>query len=1192
MESLVGNTPSMNWDSHDLEGQWKSFKQHVEFMFKGPLKEKSEEAKCSYLMIWVGEKGRNIYSTWTLSADDAKLLKTYYEKFELYVKPRTNVIYNRYKFQSRSQSESELFEQFVTDLKLLVKDCTYDKPDEMVRDRIVIGIRNTKIREKLISAGGDLTLVKAEEIAKLHELSTAQAKSMSQEDSQVNAVKYSGGTTRKSAHANTGTNKQSNFGHAHASQGPKSRYDGKKKKLKDKQFDKCSRCGSRHGQNSACPANGQKCLKCGKLNHFKKMCRTKHVHTIDEDSDSSDEEQTLFLGCLDTNAVDNRWSQSILIDKHCIDFQLDTGAMCSVIPFNTLKHINMADQMLPYDSKPLRSYSGHKILPKGTVLLTCKIPNDTVTHDVNFHVVDIDSKPILGAEACERLSLVQRVHKPMSDQTNVDSVTDYHVDVDKDYRDVFNGLGALPGKHTIKVDTSVTPVVHAPRKVPFAIKNKLKAELDRMEQLGVIIKQEEPTPWVSSMVTVVKPNGKLRVCIDPKDLNKAIQREHYPLKTIEEVVAEIPEAKIFTKLDATSGFWQICLDEESTKLCTFNSPFGRYSFTRLPFGVKSASEVYQRKISEMVADLEGCQAIIDDILIWGKDMEEHDRRLKSVLDRVRQNNMKLSRDKCEFRKNRITYVGHVLTDKGLQPDDEKIRAVINMKVPTNKQELQTFMGFITYLGKFLPNLSEVSAPLRLLTEKDTLWHWEAEQEASFRKLKELVTKAPVLRYYDPKKPLTLTVDASSKGLGAALIQEGQPVAFASRALTKSQQNYAQIEKETLAISFGCARFHQYIFGKPVTVESDHKPLESIFRKSLYKAPPRLQSLLLSLQKYDLTVTFKPGKLMFIADTLSRAYLDETKEDLNPNLSINSILHLPVTEERYREIQLATSQDGELQILQEIVQSGWPNRKELVPDNIRHYWSCRDEISCIDGLLFKGLKLIVPTSLRKEMLNIIHSSHLGIVKCKSRAREVLYWPGMSSQIEDLIAKCEICAQHQRMNSKEPLLETETPSRPWSIVSTDLLEFKGSNYLVVVDHYSKWPELALLDNLSSSTTITHLKSLFARYGIPDKLISDNGPQYSSDAFKSFAKSYGFDHITTSPHFPQANGQAERTVQTVKSLLKKSEDPYLALLAYRNTTIDTIGMSPSQMFLGRRLKSDLPTPHHYFSLRTITLMISKCA
>ena len=890
--------------------------------------------------------------------------------------------------------------------------------------------------------------------------------------------------------------------------------------------------------------------------------------------DSSDDE--LYVGSIGqfnvNTLTDPEWTQNVEVEGRDITFQLDTGAVCNVISCTLVKLVNKMSN-LKATSIPLRSYSGHKITPRGVVTLKCKLKGQM--YDQVFHVVNDDVTPILGAQACKEMGLVERIYRVVSSPTNklYENIPE---DIMKEYGPLFKGIGCMPGHHSIQVDPSVKPVVHPPRKVPLALKSKVKTELDRMESEGIVIKQTEPTPWVNSMVSVAKSNGKVRLCIDPRDLNVAIQREHFPMKTIEDVLAELPDAKVFSKLDATSGFWQLRLDAESTKLCTFNSPFGRYSFTRLPFGIKSAPEVYQRAVSEMISGLEGCEAIVDDILIWGTDLQEHDARLRKVLDRVKDYNLRLSPEKCRFRQNQVTYVGHVLSDEGAKPDDEKIRAVRDMEPPTCKKELQTFLGFVQYLGKFVPNLSEVSAPLRELLQKTTEWYWDVAQENSFRRLKQLVTQAPVLRYYDPAKELTLTVDASSKGLGAAIVQDGQPIAYASRAMTTAQQNYAQIEKEALAIAFGCTRFHQFVYGRNVTVESDHKPLQSIFRKPLMLAPPRLQRILLTLQRYDLNVMYKPGKEMFLADHLSRAYLPESTEDIVPDLTINSLLtsYLPVSPEMYRKLQGETSKDRELQTLQDVVLEGWPDTKEEIVTEILPYWNFRDEISCVDGLLYKNHKLIIPKAMRPEMLKIVHKSHLGIVKSKSLARDILHWPGMATDIENTIKRCTVCAETPRGNPKEPLVVTELPDRPWSVISADLFEFRGNHYLVSVDNYSKWPELAKLDNLSSSNTISYLKGQMSRYGIPDRVQTDNGPQFACDEFKRFSSEYGFEHVTSSPRFPQSNGQAERTVQTVKNLIRKAEDPFRALLDYRNTPIDGLEMSPAQMFLGRRLKTDLPT------------------
>ncbi|XP_060079959.1 uncharacterized protein K02A2.6-like [Ylistrum balloti] len=872
---------------------------------------------------------------------------------------------------------------------------------------------------------------------------------------------------------------------------------------------------------------------------------------------------------LDVNNVENsEWVETVVVNEHPVTFQLDTGAKCNVLSRRLYEKLN--NKQLQPCKTPLRSYSGHQIKCIGTTHMMCSYQNKP-EQKVQFYVVDMNAQAVLGASTCQELGLIKRIH---SIQTSAGKVP---AGIDEGFEDLFSGLGCLPGEHSIKLDKSVTLVVHPPRRVPISLRDKVKDELDRMENLGVIVKQEEPTEWVNSLVTVLKPNGKLRLCIDPCDLNRAIQREHFPLKTIEEVVSRMPGAKIFSKLDLTSGFWQLKLDEYSSKLCTFNSPFGRYRFTRLPFVVKSAPEVFQRVITEMVSDLEGTEAIVDDILVWGTTKEEHDHRLQRVLERAREYNVKLGQDKCVIGQTEVTYVGHLLTKNGVKPDPEKVRAVQNMEKPINVKELQTLMGFVQYLHKFLPRLAEVSAPLRSLFEKKSEWHWEKQQEEAFQTLIQMVSAAPVLQFYDSSKPLTLSVDASSKGLGAVLVQEEKPVAYASRALTTTQQKYSQIEKETLAILFGCEKFHEYVYGRQVTVESVHRPLQAIFKKPILQTPPRLQRLLLAMQRYDVEVVYKPGKLMFLADHLSRAYLKETKEVLVPDLQVNEIhltAYLPVSPEKYKQLKEATATDDELQKLQDIVLYGWPDNKVDVPAELRSYWTFRDEISCIDGLMYKSHKLVVPRSMKKEMLDLIHSSHLGVVKCKNRARDILFWLGMSRDIEDRVNSCEICAKHNNANHKEPMIATELPIRPWSKIGVDLFDYNNESYLLTVDYFSKWPEIVRLESTTAKCVISHMKSQMAKYGIPDLVISDNGPQFASFEFKQFSQQYQFEHTTSSPHYPQSNGQAERTVQTVKRLLKKSNDPYLALLEYRNSNIDELGLSPAQMFLGRRLKTTIPT------------------
>lgn len=279
-----------------------------------------------------------------------------------------------------------------------------------------------------------------------------------------------------------------------------------------------------------------------------------------------------------------------------------TGAECNVLSVRDFEKIPNKNAELLKSGCKLVTYSGHILKRKGKAKLKCDFKDNE--YDLEFQIIEKDSPAILERDSCTKLGLIRRVYDVDTDNTDIMS----------EYEDVFTGLGCVPGLHHIQLKPEITPVIHPPRKVPIVLKDRIKAELDRMEDLGVIVKQTDPTDWVNSMVTVVKPN-KLRICIDPQDLNNAIKREHYPLRTVEEKTAEMPNAKVFSILDANHGFWQVQLDEESSKLCTFNTSYGRYRFLRLPFGVSSAPEVFQKCIAQRLEGLEGVVNIVDNILV-------------------------------------------------------------------------------------------------------------------------------------------------------------------------------------------------------------------------------------------------------------------------------------------------------------------------------------------------------------------------------------------------------------------------------------------------------------------------------------------------------------------------------------------------------------------------------------------------
>lgn len=702
-----------------------------------------------------------------------------------------------------------------------------------------------------------------------------------------------------------------------------------------------------------------------------------------------------------------------------------------------------------------------------------------------------------------------------------------------------------------------------------------------MEKSDVITKVDTPTPWVNSLVVVEKPNGKLRVCLDPKDLNNAIQRPHYPMRTLDDILPQLSKAKYFTKLDVTSGYWSLRLSNEASILTTFNTPFGRYRFKRLPFGLNCSQDLFQCKIDECFADLEGITTIVDDILVYGSSREEHDRNLRRVLNTSREKGIKLNRDKLEVGVTEVTYFGHVLSSEGVKADPTKVKAISDMPPPTNKSELQTVLGMINYMSKFAPNLAEITSPMRSLLSKDVEFSWDKPQSDAFEKVKEVLTRSPgpVLGYYDPSKELTLQVDASKYGLGAALFQDSRPIAVASKSLTSSEVNYAQIEKEMYAIVFGCKRFHQFIYGRKVRVQTDHKPIVSIMKKSLLNAPARLQRMILQLQRYDLQIEHLPGKDIPVADNLSRQFLPDSCPGLSESFEAQVHMvtsNLPISDGKMIEIEKATLSDPQFVILKSVILEGWPLTRSDCPIEIRNFWNHRDELTVVGNIIFKGSKVVIPGSLRPQMLRKIHSSHMGVEKCLNRARDILFWPRMTQEITDMVLNCEICLEHRNGNCKEPLESHDVPKYPWQIVATDLFHFDNEDYVIVVDYYSNYFDVFKLNNTKSVTVINKLKCAFSRFGIPETVMSDNGPQFSCQEFADFSKQWDFKHITSSPHYPKSNGLAEKSVQIVKRIFKKckedNSDPNLALLEYRTSPLNS-GFSPSQLLMSRKLRSVLP-------------------
>lgn len=1182
-----------------------------------------------------------------IEGEDQYNLQTVFAKFDAHFGVHRYRSIKRQEFLScRRKTESkQSIMSFISELKQKARHCDYgEKEESFIVDMVINKVHDVKCTERLMELPDDqLTLQNVIRVCRQVELTQSHLVALKSENTGEQPVHR----VQRENHGNRGRMRSYSRGRGRSYSRGGSRqqhelrtchkccrkHDGHCKA--DYEF--CGKCGEKgHFKKSPlCKANksdtrytrgygGRPYQQRGKDRQYQTYRQNVHYSNTDgEDRNQVDEnklnemfdmfdaftinvdddENNMHNLCVDKNNVHDLCVEQNNVNDVCVnvaapaddDFyavvkvngkplclELDTGAKCNVISKNTL--VNLGKK---YEVKPSRvvvnGVHGYKKRVEGSTVLPCMYKGN-VNHLV-FQILDgPDDINLLGKTDCVKLGLVARVNKVSVEQSCKQLMSEYS-DVVKE------GIGCIPGEYEIKMDTSVTPVIHAPRSVPVALRQKVKEELDRMEEAGIIQKVTEPTPWVSSMVVVSKKEkDQVRICIDPTDLNKAILREHHPMNHIDDIATRLHGSKWFSTLDANMGYFQMRLTDQSSWLTTFNSPFGRYKYLRMPMGVKSSAEVFQRAIASAFQDIEGVEVVVDDILVHGATPEVHNRRLRHVLERCRKMNLRLNKKKCCVGRSEVDYVGHKLTGDGLKTTTERLNAITKMQSPQDTKELEAVLGMVAYVAKFVPNLSALTAPLREL-KQNTDWQWGDREQDAFDKIKAELASDRVLTYFDVRKPVLLSVDASTKGLGAAVVQEGGVVAYASRALTAAEQNYAQIEKEMLAVVYGCTKFHKLIYGmKDVTIESDHKPLESLLKKPMSAAPLRIQRMRLKLQPYSFTLVHQKGKAIGLADCLSRLPADVTQSDIKMD---DELMVCKVDTLAYRwhdRIEQATIEDEDLQTLRRTIFNGWPARKQQVPLCIAPYWDIRDQLSTYNGIVYCGERIVIPRSLRKELLNILHSAHTGIVRTKQRARVMIYWPGLNQQIEEITSKCEACLQQRSKQQKEPMEIHPVPALPWNKVGADLFEHEGNHYFLMVDYYSNYIEVVpLKQDTKSETIIRHIRTNIARYGIMETLMTDNGPQFDSSVFKDFTERYGINHITSSPTYPQSNGLAEEAVRQIKELMAKckasGDDFYLALLDIRNTPRDEDMGSPMQRLHGRRAQTRLPISDNLLKPATIS-------
>ena len=1128
-----------NFKQPDDWYRWK--RRFDQFRSASGLEGESEAKQISTLLYCMGDEAEMVLSSTGITDAQRRTYRTVCEKLDGFFKVRRNVIFERARFNKRNQLPGEPAERYIMELYNLIENCKYgDLAPEMMRDRLVVGIRDEALSEKL-QLDPELTLEKAKKMIRQREAVHEQLQTLKEEpDKAMDAM----------------------------SAGP-----GNSRRQKNGQQRQCMRCGKGQHPRDRCPAKEALCHRCQRKGHYSAQCRSRTVAGVsgrDQEDDTNTganaDADSVFLGDV-SSCQERSWKAKLQLNGTECAFKLDTGAEVTAISDQTYEAMN---KKVPLTTPRKKLFGPAHVALEVMGQFDGMLVFQGKTSKQAVYVVKNLKTNLLGLPAITSLHLVARL-----DATSM-------CEVQEEFPTVFEGLGNLGEPYHIQLQPDAKPyALFTPRNIPLPLRPKVELELQRMEKLGVISKVDVPTPWCAGMVAVPKKNKSVRICVDLQPLNKSVLREVHPLPRVDEILAQLSGAKVFSKLDANSGFWQIPLTDESKLLTTFVTPYGRFCFNKLPFGISSAPEVFQKRMSQILDGLDGVLCLIDDVVVFGKDKEEHDRRLRAALRRILEAGATLNKDKCEFAKTKILFLGHVIDHNGIRADPEKTAAIQEMIRPGNVTELRRFLGMVTQMGKFSRNLAELTQPLRELLGKDRAWRWNPAQEEAFSSVKEELCKPTILSLYDPNAATKISADASSHGLGAVLLQEHgsswKPVAYASRSMSKTEKRYAQVEKEALAITWACDKFATYIIGMKILIETDHKPLIPLLgSKHLDDLPPRILRFRLRLARVDYSIIHVPGKLLYTADTLSRAPRSTISNDADLEEDVECMMevtvnNLPASQQRLEEYIKAQATDPVCSLVSRYCCQGWPAKEKIEP-HLKPFWKERGDLTINKDLLLYGQRIVVPKSLQKETLLKIHEGHQGIQRCRLRARCSVWWPGMSTQIKDLVESCSTCVRN-RAPHHEPLISTPLPEYPWQKIASDLFYLDGCDYLMVTDYFSRYPEVIKLRSTTSSGIIEALKAIFSRHGIPQILISDNGPQYSSEEFTKFASRYNFLHITSSPYFPQSNGCAERAVQTVKTLLKESTDPHLSLLTYRTTPLPWCGLSPAELLMGRKLRASLP-------------------
>lgn len=766
-------------------------------------------------------------------------------------------------------------------------------------------------------------------------------------------------------------------------------------------------------------------------------------------------------------------------------------------------------------------------------------------------------------------------------------------------------FGGLLGRtalieHTIRLKSN-TPIKSKHYSLNPAMQRIVDEEINSMLADDVI--EPSNSPYSSPIVLIKKPTGKYRFCCDLRKINSISEPDAYPLPKINAILDKLREAKYISTIDLKNGYWQVPLSEVSKPLTAFTVPGrGLYQFKVMPFGLHAAPATFQRLLDRVIGpELEPrAFAYLDDLVLATPTFEEHLELLRDVFQRLREANLKINPEKCQFCRTELRYLGHVINSQGVNTDPEKVRAIVDFLQPKTVRQLRRFLGMASWYRRFVPNFAKCSAPLTKLLKKNTTWQWGQSQETAFKTLKEKLTTSPTLVCPDFNLPFELHTDASNEGLGAALVQKQNNkevvIAFASRLLADSEKKFTVTEKECLSVVWSVRKFRPYLEGYHFKVVTDHQSLKWLMK--LQEPSGRLGRWILELQQHSFEICYRKGALNKVADALSRNPVSPPPDPEGEETNLSNEYAINVIAGTQKSSNLTPrerSLDWYTRMYNKVV-----NR----PNKYDSYTISRE------GKLLKRVrpnrrmdmvdpttvwKTCVPSHLRDEVLKENHdraeSGHFGVRKTLKRVGSRYYWLGWQKQVKAYVRRCVNCQQY-KVEQKKPVgkMILRRPRGPWYMITLDLIgplprSKRGSKFaLVVQDNFSKWVEVAPLKSATAKQVVDQLTSMvLLRYGAPEVIRCDNGSQFTSKIFQDLAREWQIKLEFTAPYSPQSN-PTERYNRVLKTMIAqyvkddhRTWDQNLAefRFAMNSAVHDSTKFSPAMITLGRELR--LPRAIH---------------